>query len=232
MKIRPVRLNTAVAVLFMIGSACFAIGVIPFYVNAVSATTNLSTFVVGAIFFTSASFCQLVQAQSPEMSPQSGDPGANPRNVRLFAWLPHDNTWLAAATQFPGTLFFNVTTTAALVQAIGATVDNQQVWRPDFFGSILFLVSSAFGLAALGGAWRRWKARDLTWLIAWFQVWGSLAFMVSAIGAYIAPTSTDPLNLTWSDGGTFIGAVCFFLGAALLFPAWRSQTAIPRPSTP
>ena len=32
-----------------------------------------------------------------------------------WAWLPHDRAWLAAATQFPGTLFFNISTSAALV---------------------------------------------------------------------------------------------------------------------
>lgn len=225
MKIRPVRLNSAIAVLFMIGSACFAIGVVPQYIATVSATTDLVTFVVGALFFTSASFCQLVQTQSPQMSPRQGDPGAEAGAIRLRAWLPHDKAWLAAATQFPGTLFFNLTTAAALIASFSAALDDQQVWRPDFFGSVLFLISSAFALAALGRSWRSLSFRDLEWTIAWLNMLGSIAFMVSAIGAFVSPTSGNPMNLTWADGGTFVGAICFFLGAALMLPLWRRLTA-------
>jgi YrhK-like protein len=227
-KIRPVRLNGTIAVLFMIGSACFAIGVVPQYIAAVSATTDLMTFVVGAIFFTSASFCQLVQAQSPEMSPRQGDPGQVPARIRLRAWLPHDKAWLAAATQFPGTLFFNVTTTAALVTGLSATQEDQQVWRPDFFGSVLFLVSSAFALAVLGQRWRTWSLSDPEWSIAWLNMMGSIAFMVSAIGSFVVPASGNPMNLTWADSGTFVGALCFFVGAALMLPLWRRLTAVPK----
>jgi hypothetical protein len=140
------------------------------------------------------------------------------------AWRPHDKGWLAAATQFPGTLFFNATTTAALVVGLSATEEDQQVWRPDFFGSVLFLVSSAFALAALGRAWRSWAPHDLTWSIAWLNMLGSVAFMVSAVGSFVVPSSGNPMNLVWSDGGTFLGALCFFAGAALMLPLWRRLT--------
>ena len=71
-----------------------------------------------------------------------------PGPVRWWRWLPHDRNWLAAVTQFPGTLFFNISTLAALVH--NATVEQQDryVWRPDLFGSMLFLVASAFGILA------------------------------------------------------------------------------------
>lgn len=227
MRVRPVRLNLTIAVLFMIGSACFALGVTPPYVAAVSATTDLMTFVVGAIFFTSASFCQLLQAQSPAMSPRRGDSGRTAASLHFRAWLPHDKAWLAAATQFPGTLFFNATTTAALVQGLSATQEDQQVWRPDFFGSVLFLISSAFALAALGALWRAWRPGNLEWSIGWLNMLGSVAFMVSAIGSFIDPNSGNAMNLTWSDGGTFVGALCFFAGAALMLPLWRELTRVP-----
>ena len=52
----------------MLGASCFALGTIPAYVHAVGAVADAMTFFVGSIFFTSASYCQLVQAQSPGMT--------------------------------------------------------------------------------------------------------------------------------------------------------------------
>ena len=65
MQVRPSRLNGAIAVLFMIGSACFAIGSVPAYLNAVGGPIDGVTYFVGSIFFTTASLFQLVQAQTP-----------------------------------------------------------------------------------------------------------------------------------------------------------------------
>jgi hypothetical protein len=172
------------------------------------------TFFVGSVFFTSASFLQLVQAQSPAMAPSNahGSPGA----VRFLAWLPHDRNWIAAATQFPGTLAFNVSTLFALATSLSAAQVQRAVWRPDFVGSTLFLVASAFAILALGSAPGRYPRR-----IAWLNMVGSVAFMVSAIASFVLPASGSAINPRWADLGTFIGAICFLLGAAFMLPAWR-----------
>ena len=65
MTVRPARLNAAIAWLFMVGSACFVLGSVPAYLDAVGGWLDGITYFVGSIFFTSASYCQLVQAQSP-----------------------------------------------------------------------------------------------------------------------------------------------------------------------
>ena len=59
---RPVRLNTATASLFVVGSACFVLGSVPAYLNAVGGVADGVTYFVGSIFFTAASFLQLLQA--------------------------------------------------------------------------------------------------------------------------------------------------------------------------
>ncbi len=61
---RPVSLNKAVALLFITGSALFALGSVPAYLNAVGETADSVTYFVGSIFFTSASFAQLLQPDS------------------------------------------------------------------------------------------------------------------------------------------------------------------------
>jgi hypothetical protein len=47
---------------------------------------------------------------------------------------------------------------------------------------------------------------------------GSVFFGLSAIGAYTVPSTNQLLSVSWSNWGTFLGAVCFLWGAALLLP--------------
>lgn len=63
--------------------------------------------------------------------------------------------------------------------------------------------------------------RTFLWWIAWLNMLGSVAFMVSAIASFILPSTGGLINEPVANAGTCIGAVCFFFGAALLLPAWR-----------
>ena len=91
-----------------------------------------------------------MQSQSPAVAATGTARDDERQRVRFLAWLPHDKGWLAAATQFPGTLFFNGTTFWAITVALTNSQYDKVVWRPDFYGSILFLVSSTFAILALG----------------------------------------------------------------------------------
>lgn len=224
--ITPHRLNSAIAVLFMIGSACFVVGSVPAYISAVGGHADAMTYVVGAVFFTSASLAQLLQANTPEMTAVDEESQHRRTSVRWWAWRPHDKAWLAAATQFPGTVFFNITTTAALVTYTSVRDENQQVWRPDVFGSILFLVSSTYAVQALARARITHQLRTLPGTIAWLNMLGSILFGISAIGAYVLPDGSA-VDEAAALGGTLLGAVCFFIGAALMFPAWRHALPLP-----
>ena len=233
MSVRPVRLNAMIASLFIVGSTCFVLGSVPAYLDAVGGTVDGVTYFVGSLFFTSASFCQLVQAQSPGTTgvDEEGQDRAAP--VRLLGWEPHDRGWLAAATQFPGTLFFNVSTLAALTHNANAAESDRYVWRPDLFGSILFLVASAFGILAVSGGFLVVERRSVAWWVAWVNMVGSVLFMASALASYVLPSTDELVSTRLSVAGTLLGAVCFLVGAALMFPAWRqglipSSDPIPR----
>ena len=218
----PVRLNGLVAVLFIIGSFCFVLGSVPSYLDAVGTTVDGVTYFVGSIFFTSASLGQLLQAQTPAMTGVDEDGQHRRTRVRWRAWLPHDRNWLAAATQFPGTIFFNLSTFAALTHYATYSGEDQNVWRPDFFGSTLFLVSSAFAIAALPRANRHHQLRTWPGRIAWLNMLGSVLFMLSALASFVLPTGSD-LDDALAVSGTLFGAVCFLVGAALMFPAWHRE---------
>ena len=221
MRVEPVRLNSAISWLFVLGASCFALGAVPVYVHAVGAAADAFTFFVGSIFFTSASYCQLVQAQSPGMT--DVDERRQHTRVRAlpWAWRPGDKNWLAAATQFAGTLFFNISTFVATVNNLTAVEADRHVWRPDIFGSILFLVASAYAISAPGVGFRRLRLRSLPWSIAWINMVGSVAFMASAIASFVLPRTDAMIDIPLANAGTFLGAVCFLVAAALMLPAWR-----------
>jgi hypothetical protein len=230
MTVRPVGLNGAIAWLFIIGSALFALGSVPAYLNAVGATVDSVTYFVGSIFFTAASFAQLMQAQTPAMTEVDSHSQHQRVPVRFRAWLPHDRNWLAAITQFPGTVFFNISTLAALAHNATAKQQDRRIWRPDFYGSTLFLVASVFAILAIG-RFLSFRPRSFPWWIAWLNMIGSILFMASALASYVLPRTGELIDSQISIIGTLLGALCFLLGAALMFPAWSHaiRDAAPEP---
>jgi drug/metabolite transporter (DMT)-like permease len=186
---------------FAIGSGFFAIGALPYYADAVGLVATNLTFFVGAIFFTLAAFIQL--ALSGRRPPRRDAAGAD-------LW-----DWWAAAIQFAGTLFFNVSTTDALITAVNADARIGDGWRPDAFGSICFLVASVCAVVATTAREGLWDTRARTWRCTWLNMLGSVFFAVSAAGAFVVPATGDLLSPLWAGLGTFLGALCF-LTAALL----------------
>lgn len=204
--------------LFVIGSACFAVGVLFSLDTTWSPTVGATTFFVGSIFFTSASTIQM------RLGWRAGEGGTS--LTRLAALLSRHPAWVSSWIQWIGTLFFNVTTLAALIEVSGRqSVENQVIWRPDAVGSVLFLVSSAIALAPDVRRHRHGHARNRSWAISALNMVGSIFFGLSAIGAYVVPATDELLNATWSNGGTFLGAVCFLAGAWLVIPRGRASDA-------
>jgi hypothetical protein len=220
MAVKPVRLNAAIAWLFIIGAALFVLGSVPAYVNAVGATADSVTYFVGSIFFTAASIAQLLQSQTPAMTDVDAESQYLAAAVRFRAWLPHDRNWLAAITQFPGTLCFNISTLAALAHNVSVNQEDRRIWRPDFYGSTLFLVASILAILAVGRLLSV-RPHSFPWWIVWLNMIGSILFMGSALASYVLPTTGEYINSRVSIIGTLLGALCFLIGAALMFPAWR-----------
>ena len=203
MTVRPARLNAAIAWLFMVGSACFVLGSVPAYVTRSAAGSTASPTSSARSSSPRASACQLVQAQSPATTGVDARTQHVPAPVRLLGWLPHDRNWLAAATQFPGTLFFNLSTLAALAHNATAAEADRYVWRPDLFGSMLFLVASAFGILAVSGRFLAVDVGSLPWRIAWLNMLGSVLSWPPRW-----PATSCPRPTRWSTPGSRWRAPC------------------------
>ena len=197
---------------FAIGSLFFALGATPGYLGLVGATADNLTYFLGSIFFTIAGFTQLRLTGRWQ-------PGA---------WSSPDSRddWWAAAIQFLGTIAFNVSTLLALLGTIDPEVFRYDSWRPDFIGSICFIVASVLAVRATTRREKLWDPEARNWWNTWLNMAGAVAFMVSAIFAWVSPATGEPLNTDWVNIGTFLGAVGFFSAALLLKPA-RTPTEDP-----
>ena len=185
--------------LFAIGSTLFAIATMPgMSAVAGSGLTNLLCF-VGSWFFTAAGWMQLVLSGPA---------------LRIG--------WLSAATQFAGTILFNISTGASL-WAHAVKPERRLVWAPDAFGSMAFLVSGALGVVAVTAVVGIVELKSRDWQAEWINMIGCFAFGVSALGAFVTKSGITEDALL-ANVGTFIGALCFLVAALLILPRRASKS--------
>ena len=188
--------------LFAIGSLLFAVATAPrFPLLAGAGAANALCF-IGSWFFTSAALIQLLLSR--------------PAVSRLWQMASVRAGLLAAATQFAGTLRFNVSTGAA-VWAHRIVTRRQFVWWPDAAGSVSFLVSGALAVVAVTLTVGLFQLRSRDWSAAWINMIGSIAFGVSALAAFVKRTGATEDALL-ANAGTFVGALCFLAAALMILP--------------
>ncbi|MFF0374852.1 hypothetical protein [Actinoplanes missouriensis] len=204
---RHSRTTWWIAALFAAGSTCFLVAPIPAFAQLVGPGVDGLVFFVGSLFFTTAAGLQwwdtkLLSAEPP----------------RLDRW--------SSGVQFVGTLFFNATTFRALQLGFDSPDYDRLVWRPDAFGSICFLISGYLAYVQVTGHLLSLPRRTLESAIATVNLLGCLAFGASAAASYVIPAAGDELNATVVNSCTALGALCFLIGALLLFPQRARE---PRP---
>jgi YrhK-like protein len=217
---QPRRLGWWIAVLFMVGAFLFALGAFPPYADHVDARIVGVTYFVGSLFFTSAGYLQYVEtinaAEGVRLSSAHG-------RRRLLAWQPGRIDWWSASVQSVGTVLFNISTFSALDATFSQQQQERLVWAPDMLGSIAFMVASTLAWLEVCGGWWRWRPDDTSWRIVALNLGGSIAFQLSAIAAFIRPMTGEIVSLPIANLGTFVGAVAFFLGAALLISEMQDR---------
>jgi hypothetical protein len=217
----PSDLGWRVAVLFMVGAFLFMLGSFPAYALLVDPSIVGVTFVIGSVFFTSAGYSQFLQVIN---TPNESGIRAGSGTFRFWSWHPRTVLWWATVVQLLGTVFFNYSTIHAMIDGLSAKDTERLVWAPDFFGSIAFLVASHLAwYLVCRGIWCV-KRSEIDWWIAALNYTGSIFFMVSALAAFILPTTGEVANITVVNSATMVGAGCFFVGAYLLLPPIGSRS--------
>ncbi|SNS59736.1 hypothetical protein [Rhodococcoides kyotonense] len=189
---------------FVIGSLLFGLAAVPGYAQWVGVDADNITYFVGSLFFTAAAFIALRLSGRPV-------PGEESRSIEVCDW------W-AAAVQFVGTLLFNLSTGIAMVSGLTALQADKWVWRPDVFGSAAFLIASGLAVFATTETDALWDPEARNWRTTWLNMIGSVAFGVSAIAAFVDPSTGELRNAAAANLGTFVGAVCFLVAALLMRP--------------
>jgi len=221
----PRRLGWWIALLFMAGAACFAAaslgGIAPASVVGGwfrSASIANATFFAGSVFFTSAAYLQLLEAANADRQVALSRGERAPEGFRWFAWQPNRIGWLSTAIQLAGTILFNVNTLDAMLPQVDWLQADLVVWTPDMVGSVCFLVSSWLALLEFSHGYWSWKLRSVSWWVVCINLLGSVAFMASAMWAVAGPVAATSFDLWLVLSTTFVGAVCFLVGAYLLVP--------------
>ncbi len=220
---RPDSLNWWIALLFMVGSLHFVLGSV--FVLVGSSNTFLINLIyfIGSLFFTSAGYSQYYQAiNAPKAIDENGRTSPNSKRY-IFAWQPHRIDFWATFPQFLGTVAFNFNTFNVFfaTQWLGYDV---LVWVPDFVGSVLFLVSGTTAIFEFCHRFYCWQSHNLTWWIVIINFVGCVAFMLSAITAFARPNPIFANLATWATLFTLLGAICFFVGAYLMWPEMAIET--------
>lgn len=208
--------NIAMGVGYAVGSVLFALGamlslfpqllhlpILPKYTAQI--------FFIGSIFFTCAAYLQLFQSANAGTKPVST---SAPRFVSFLGWNPKDIGWLASSTQFLGTLFFNASTYYA-IQGGSWMRQDTMIWGPDILGSTLFLLSGYLAVVETCHKWWSWKERTLAWWIVMVNFAGCVAFMTSAVLAFVPASGMIDAMVRLSNFLTLVGAIAFFSGAVL-----------------
>ncbi len=212
---RPTTRGWWMSVLFMIGSACFLVGGVVTQWSSGTRSGIGIVFFVGSIFFTSAAYLQYSETVNVD---HVLTPDRRRKRWRPVSWEPGRIDWLAAVIQLIGTVFFNVSTFAALNHSLSTHQINTRVWAPDVFGSAAFLVSSELAFAEVGHRWLSFRNRTLSWWIVALNLFGSIAFGFSAVASLTEPASGQAVSARLANAGTSVGGVCFLIGALLLLP--------------
>ncbi len=212
---RPDRRSWWMALLFIVGATCFTAGAIASQWSSASGSAIGITFFVGSIFFTSAGYLQYAETVNVD---HSLTPEVRRRRWRPASWEPGRIDWLAALIQLIGTVFFNLSTFAAMNTNLSTHQVNARVWAPDVFGSIAFLISSELAFAEVCHRWVSFRNRTLSWKIVALNLLGSIAFGVSAVASLTEPASGDLVSARIANAGTALGGICFLVAAALLMP--------------
>jgi len=183
------------ALCFALGATCFLIGPFPGYVQLVGASADAITFFVGSILFTLGGALQSWLVWPDRRSPGGGRAA-----------------WWAAVIQSAGTLFFNLTTYQAMHNALSSPEYDRLVWQPDWRGSICFLVSGTITYLASPRRGRHgWRPvhRGAGWWQPAVNLLGCIFFGISAVAAYVVPSTGSMLDQAAANWNTSLGAACF-----------------------
>ena len=190
-------------------------GPAPGYLAWVGFRADAITFFVGSIFFTAPRCCSTSRSPAaPDRRPERQR--LRPTSDSRHRTVSHRLVGRGGATRRD--VLLQRDDIRGIEHESRRGQAQHRIWTPDVLGSICFLVASELAFAEVGHR-----------LVSWYRTTGRggsrrstcsvpLAFGVSAIASFVLPTTGEPASLLLTNLGTFVGAICFLVGAVLLLP--------------
>lgn len=225
---RPSKLNWWISVLFALGASLFSLGCLLTLQPALATKFSVedssinTIFFAGSIPFTTAAYLQLYQAANSDNDVRTAI-AARKRRI-LLGWFPDRIGWLSCFLQFIGTILFNINTFDAMMPGLTWIQQDLRIWIPNVAGSVLFLASGYLAFAETCHAHFALRPDELSWWVTFVNLLGCVAFMISAVFAFVPskPFTFDALTISVSF--TLLGAVAFLAGSLLMMPESANST--------
>ncbi len=214
---KPQSLTWWIAVLFMIGSACFVAGSVMslYFPHSFSSLSTNMTYFIGSLFFTAAAYGQYLEVINADIT-NDAYLSAGETEWIWWAWRPKNLGFISSACQLAGTILFNINTFNCFYDGLSYVAMDIVIWLPNLIGSILFLIAAVFAWLEIFHDKQVKPFYSVTWWIVWINLLGSILFQRSAFRSFIYVDSGEQVNEMIALRATLFGAVCFFIGAYLL----------------
>lgn len=209
------RLNIIASLAFIIGGTLFAVGAAVAQFGSGDPTLSACIYFAGGLFFNTGGYTALLQVVNAPRRTEAARAVSTPR-WRWWSYEPMEIGWLSTVVLFAGTLVFAVDLLDSFLQGLTVQQINRLIWAPDLIGCALFLASGHLAFVEICHRSRPCvRSRSLGWWIVAVNQLGSVLFMVSALAAFIRPSTGSLINVTIANWGTLIGALCFSVAGAL-----------------
>lgn len=211
---RLIWINGVASTAFLVGGSLFSLGALLAQAHVGGPRLPAAVFFVGGVFFTTGGYASVLQVAN---APRGSGPDGVLRAPRWRWWStePQRLDWASAVALFVGTLYFGASLAVALFGDVTMAQQHRLVWAPEFVGCVLFLLSGHLALTEMHRDRPRGRRADLGWWIVVVNQAGSVLFMVSAIAAFVRPSTGDELAVGIANWACFAGAACFAVAGAM-----------------
>ena len=219
----PHRASWWIAVLFIVGSTCFLVGPLPAFLNLVGGQADAVVFFVGSLFFTAAAALQWLETVNADRGPSRPPPGGG---CACSPGSRAGSTGGAAGCSCWGRCSSTRRPTGRSARRSATRRYNRssggRTRRLDLLPGVRVLRLRRGHRGLL-----RRPPRSLEGSLVSANLIGCVAFGISALGAFVLPSTGDPVAVTVANAGTAIGALAFLVGSVLLLPEGASAGSEP-----
>jgi len=230
----PHRLAWWLAVLFLAGSALFAVGAAGSLTPALfGGQWRMSLFAescyfTGALLYTAATYGLLLEALNTDPDVVLNGSAAQRRRFRWFLTSPAELTRLEVVIPVVfliGSVTFNYETTGALGHLLHL-VPRLGLWQATMVGSVLFLLASALQFIEAAHGYLRLDLRNVSWWIGVAFVVGSVGFVAGSLPGLGTPGLPDAdldAGALIVKAGFLAGSLAYLAGSYLMLPELVTQ---------